>query len=55
MIEQAQPKKTGRPAKAYGQKFVLIPVKGTPNQKAKFQRLENGPQRFRDWLDRVKE
>ena len=49
------PKKTGRPAKALSQRFVLIPVKGTPAQKAKFQSLVGGAQRFRDWLDRVKE
>jgi hypothetical protein len=53
MSDQAEPKKTGRPAKAPGEKMIPVPVRMTPRQRDKLQRI--GPQRFRDWLDRVKE
>ena len=49
------PKKTGRPAKAIAEKLVVVPVRMSPAQKAKYQRLVDGPQRLRDWLDRIKE
>ena len=52
MTDQAA-KKTGRPALPPAEKMVVVPVRLTPEQKAKLQRL--GPQRLRDWLDRVKE
>lgn len=55
MTDQAEPKKTGRPAKAAAEKLVVVPVRMSPAQKAKYQRLDNGPQRLRDWLERVKE
>jgi hypothetical protein len=50
--EQAE-KKTGRPAKAPGEKMIPVPVRMTPAQRDKLKRI--GAQRFRDWLDRVKE
>ena len=49
------PKKTGRPSKAPGERLIVVPVRMSEAQKAKYQRMENGPQRLRDWLDRVKE
>ncbi len=53
MSEQAAPKKTGRPAKAPGEKLYPVPVRLTEAQKAKLQRI--GVQRLRDWLDRARE
>lgn len=53
MSEQAEPKKTGRPAKAHGEKMIPVPVRLTPGQRDKLQRI--GVQRLRDWLDRAKE
>ena len=53
MSNQAEPKKTGRPALPPGEKLVVVPVRLTEAQKAKLQRI--GVQRLRDWLDRVKE
>lgn len=53
MSEAANPKKTGRPAKPPGEKLIPVPVRLTPAQRDKLQRI--GPQRLRDWLDRVKE
>jgi hypothetical protein len=53
MTEQAEPKKTGRPAKAPGEKMIPVPVRLTPDQRDKLQRI--GVQRLRDWLDRAKE
>jgi hypothetical protein len=50
--EQAA-KKTGRPAKAPGEKMIPVPVRLTPAQRDKLQRI--GVQRLRDWLDRAKE
>ena len=52
MSDQAEPKKTGRPALPPGEKLVVVPVRLTEAQKAKLQRI--GVQRLRDWLDRVK-
>lgn len=52
MSEQAA-KKTGRPEKAPEEKLKPVPVRLTDAQKAKLQRI--GPQRLRDWLDRVEE
>ena len=52
-MDQAEPKKTGRHAKAPDEKLVVVPVRLSPSQKAKLQRI--GVQRLRDWLDRVKE
>ena len=46
-------KKTGRPPLPPGEKLVPVPVRMTPAQREKLQRI--GPQRLRDWLDRVKE
>lgn len=46
-------KKPGRPAKDPGEKLIPVPVRLTPAQRDKLQRI--GPQRLRDWLDRVKE
>ena len=54
-MNEAAPKKTGRPAKAPEDKMIPVTVKLTPAQKAKYQRMQDGPQRRRDWLDRVKE
>lgn len=54
MREQAT-KKTGRPALPPEEKLVVVPVRMTPAQKAKYQRMKDGPQRLRDWLDRAKE
>lgn len=53
MSDQAEPKKTGRPAKAPGEKLKPVPVRLNDQQKAKLARI--GHQRLRDWLDRVKE
>lgn len=53
MSEQAEPKKTGRPAKATDEKMIPVPVRLTPAQRDKLQRI--GVQRLRDWLDRAKE
>lgn len=53
MNDQAEHKKTGRPAKAPEDKLIPVPVRLTPAQRDKLQRI--GPQRLRDWLDRVKE
>jgi hypothetical protein len=49
----APPKKTGRPALPLGEKLIPVPVRLTPAQRDKLHRI--GPQRLRDWLDRVKE
>jgi hypothetical protein len=49
--EQAEPKKTGRPAKAPGEKLHPVTVRLTRAQKAELQR--RGAQALRDWLDRV--
>ena len=46
-------KKTGRPAKAPEDKLIPVPVRLTPAQRDKLQRI--GAQKLRDWLDRVKE
>lgn len=47
-------RKPGRPALPPGEKLVVVvPVRLTKAQKAKLQRI--GVQRFRDWLDRVRE
>ena len=46
-------KKPGRPALPPGERMVVVPIRLTPEQKAKLQRI--GPQRLRDWLDRVKD
>lgn len=53
MSEQAEPKKTGRPARAPGEKMIPVPVRLTPAQRDKLQRI--GAQKLRDWLDQVKE
>ena len=53
MTGQAEPKKTGRPALPLSEKLVPVPVRMTPAQREKLQRI--GPHRLRDWLDRVKE
>ena len=50
MNQQPEPKKTGRPAKAPGDKLVVVPVRLKPSQREKLQRI--GVQRLRDWLDR---
>jgi hypothetical protein len=46
-------KKTGRPALPPAEKLVPVPVRLTPAQRDKLKRI--GPQRLRDWLDRVRE
>lgn len=53
MSTEAAPKKTGRPAKAPEDKLIPVPVRLTPAQRDKLQRI--GAQKLRDWLDRVKE
>ncbi len=53
MTEQTAPKKTGRPAKAPDEKMIPVPIRLTPAQRDKLQRI--GVQRLRDWLDRVKQ
>ena len=53
MSDQAEPKKTGRPALPPGQKLIPVPVRLSPAQRDKLQRI--GAQRLRDWLDRVRE
>lgn len=45
---------TGRPALAPGEKLVVMPVRVTEGQRAKFRGLEDGPERLRRWLDRIK-
>lgn len=45
--------KPGRPALPPEKKLAAGPVRLTAEQKAKLQRI--GVQRFRDWLDRVRE
>ena len=52
MLEH-ETKKTGRPAKAPGEKMIPVPIRLTPGQRDKLQRI--GVQRLRDWLDRAKE
>ena len=46
-------RKPGRPALPPDKKLEVVPVRLTAEQKAKLQRI--GVQRFRDWLDRVRE
>lgn len=46
-------RKPGRPSMPPGEKLVVVPIRLTPEQKAKLQRI--GVQRLRDWLDRRKE
>ncbi len=46
-------RKPGRPALPPAEKLVVVPVRLTPEQKAKLQRI--GVQRLRDWLDRARE
>jgi hypothetical protein len=53
MNQPPEPKKTGRPAKAPGEKMIPVPVRLTPGQRDKLQRI--GVQRLREWLDRAKE
>jgi hypothetical protein len=43
----------GRPTLPPADKLVVVPVRLTPAQKAKLQRI--GVQRLRDWLDRAAE
>lgn len=45
-------RKPGRPAMPEAEKLVVVPVRLTPEQKVKLQRI--GPQRLRDWLDRLR-
>lgn len=47
------PRKTGRPALPVAQKLIPVPVRLSPAQRDKLQRI--GVQRLREWLDRVKE
>lgn len=53
MSDQAEPKKTGRPALPPAEKLVVVPVRLTPAQRDKLKRI--GAQRLREWLDRAKE
>lgn len=46
-------RKPGRPALPPDQRMVVVPVRLTPEQREKLQRI--GVQRMRDWLDRVRE
>ena len=46
-------RKAGRPALPPGEKLVVVPVRLSPAQRDKLQRI--GPQRLREWLDRVRE
>jgi hypothetical protein len=55
MNQPPEPKKTGRPALPPDEKLVVVPVRMTLAQKTKYQRMREGPQRLRDWLDRAKE
>jgi hypothetical protein len=50
-----EPQKAGRPALPPDEKLVVVPVRMTPAQKTKYQRMKDGPQRLRGWLDRAKE
>lgn len=43
----------GRPTLPPGEKLLVVPVRLSPAQKAKLQRI--GVQRLRDWLDRCRE
>lgn len=54
-MDQAESKKTGRPAKAPGEKKVVVPVRMTEDQKAKYRRMTDGPRRLREWVDKAKE
>lgn len=47
------PRKTGRPALPVAQKLIPVPVRLSPAQRDKLQRI--GAQRLREWLDGVKE
>lgn len=46
-------RKPGRPALPPGERMVVVPVRLTPAQREKLQRI--GVQRLRDWLDRARE
>lgn len=50
---QAEPKKTGRPAKAPEEKMIPFPVRLTQSQRDKLKRI--GAQRLRNWLDKIKD
>ncbi len=52
-MDQAEPKKTGRPALPPEERMVPVPVRLMPAQRDKLKRI--GVQRLRDWLDRVKD
>jgi hypothetical protein len=51
-VTAPQPKRIGRPPLPAADKLIPVPVRLTPAQRDKLQRI--GPQRLRDWLDRVK-
>jgi hypothetical protein len=46
-------RKPGRPALPPGEKLIVVPVRLSPAQRDKLQRI--GVQRLREWLDRVRE
>ena len=52
-VQVSTTRKPGRPTLPPGEKLEVVPVRLSPAQKAKLQRI--GVQRLRHWLDRVKE
>ena len=52
-MDQAEPKKTGRPALPPDEKLVTVSIRLSTAQRDKLKRI--GAKRLRDWLDRVKE
>jgi len=53
MSDAPERKRPGPKPLAVADKLIPVPVRLTPAQRDKLQRI--GPQRLRDWLDRVKE
>jgi len=52
-VTDAERKKPGPKPGPVEDRMIPVPVRLTPAQRDKLQRI--GPQRLRDWLDRVKE
>lgn len=53
MTDTTQPPKQRRMRRPPGEELIPVPVRMTPAQRDKLKRM--GPQRLRDWIDRVKE
>ena len=50
MSDQAEPKKTGRPEKAPGEKLKVVPIRLNDAQKATLAAI--GQPALREWLDK---